>query len=99
MKVKELPLIGNRVECLLMLDFEITTDNIVHSRSQANSTNSEFQFTLLRGAWDNQREEVGPSGQSAGKNKYFNQTLPTTVEVCIIKAIIPLHCGRFKKIG
>lgn len=34
-EVKELLLIGNRVECLLMLDFEITTDNIVHSRSQA----------------------------------------------------------------
>lgn len=58
-KVKELSLIGNRVECLLMLDFEITNDNIVHSRSQANSTNIEFQFTLLCGAWDNQKEVFG----------------------------------------
>lgn len=31
-KVKELLLIGNRVECLLMLGFEIIVDNIVRSR-------------------------------------------------------------------
>lgn len=58
-KVNKLSFIGNRVECLLVLDFEITTDNIVHSRSQANSTNSEFQFTLLGEAWDNRKEVVG----------------------------------------
>lgn len=67
-KVNELSFIGNRVECLLVLDFEITTDNIVHSRSQENSTNSEFQFTLLGGAWDNQKEAFG---KSAGKKYVY----------------------------
>lgn len=58
MKVKELSLIGNRVECLLMLDFEITTDNIVRSRSQANSANSQFPFTLLPGSWEYQKKSI-----------------------------------------
>lgn len=59
MKVTELSFIGNRVECLLVLDFETTADNIAHSRSQANATNSEFQFTLLHGARENQKQVVG----------------------------------------
>lgn len=58
-KVKELSLIGNRVECLLMLDFEITTNKIVHSRCQENSTNSQFPFTLLHGSQENQKKVFG----------------------------------------
>lgn len=60
-KVKELSLIGNRVECLLMLGFEITADNIVRSRSQANSTQSQFSFTLLLGSRENQKNIFGGS--------------------------------------
>ena len=48
-KARELSLRTNRVECLLMSDFKITTGNIGHSRSQVNSTNSQLPFTLL--AW------------------------------------------------
>lgn len=59
MKVKELSLIGNRVECLLMLVFEIATDDIVRSRSQANSTNSQFPFTLLPGPCEDQKKVFG----------------------------------------
>lgn len=58
-KVQELSLKGNRVECLLMLDFEITTDKMVCNGSQVNATNSQFPFLLLRGSREKQKKVFG----------------------------------------
>ena len=97
-KARELSLRANRVECLLMSDFKITTDNIGHSRSQANSSNSQLPFTLLHGSGEKQKGYSGLFGKSVDRktNILKLSALSMSFKVCIVKILFQCTCKKVR---
>lgn len=79
-----------------MSDFKITTDNIGHSRSQANSSNSQLPFTLLHGSGEKQKGYSELFGKSVDRktNILKLSALSMSFKVCIMKILFQCTCKK-----
>lgn len=95
-KARELSLRANRVECLLMSDFKMTTDNIGHSRSPANSSNSQLPFTLLHRSGEKQKGYSELFGKTVDRktNILKLSALSMSFKVCIMKILFQCTCKK-----